>query len=529
MRINSIKIKERTIEAKNLNVIVGSNGTGKTRLLHELYCVFTGYNNEKNTTKYWHPISFEDSIGGTDFDRWSKSLVRKEENNRRISYYSPFTQRVGNRPYEITETQFSNLESIKNESINFLRNELAAYLSVDLRLTQNSRANKNRLSQPPEDAINLLFRFPDIQVGINKHLERILNRKLFITEYDDPQLELLIAPPNVDSIPTYDSSKPQDSHNEFLKWKSDQFVSDFNLEGHGVRALVNILISHEMPTNEIIFIDEPESHLYPSIKRKFGRIIGRLSHNGEKQIFLVTHDSDFLQGIFDSGVDFSLIKLNRIKSSFTFSTTFYDDSKRLSANTLQSQYLGIPFLQCAIFVEGATDRLLYEHVFLDQSLMEDVEYSFISSSGKDSVCNPEKIAIDVGTPYAIIFDFDVLHHNSVEYLNRLVVLNDKRDLLEKAQNLSQEMRGTQNLKDQGINALSNDLKESVIELIDEFKAFGIFIVPVGTLESWLEIESDKKSYPEKFIFEYSKRKEECEELHEFLKGVEEYLKNRFVA
>lgn len=529
MRINSIEVQGSNIDAKNLNVIVGSNGTGKTRLLHELYCVFTGYNDERKTTKYWHPIRVHDSIDENDFDIWSGSLVRKDD-NRRIRFYSPFTQRVGNSPNEINENQFSDLDSLKKQNnFNFLRNELASYLSVDQRLTQNSKANKNRLSQPPENAINLLFRFPDIQVSINKHLERILSRKLFITEYDDPQLELLVAPPNVDSIPSYDSSKPQVSHDKFLKWKTDQSVSDFDLEGHGVRALVNILISHEMPTNEIIFIDEPESHLYPSIKRKFGRIMGTLSDNEEKQIFLVTHDSDFLQGIFDSGVDFSLIKLNRIKSSFTFSTTFYDDSKRLSANTLQSQYLGIPFLQCAIFVEGATDRLLYEHVFSDQSLMEDIEYSFISSTGKDSVCNPEKIAVDVGTPYAIIFDFDVLHHKSVEYLDRLSILNGEKDLLERAKELSEQMKGTTNLKNCGINALSGDLKESVIKLIDEFKAFGIFIVPIGNLESWLEIESDKKSYPEKFISEYSTRKEECKELHEFLKDVEEYLKINFVA
>lgn len=529
MRINSIEIQESTIEAKNLNVIVGSNGTGKTRLLHELYCVFTGYTDERQTTKYWHPINIDDTVNENDFDIWSDSLVRKED-NRRIRFYSPFTQRVGNNPNEINEDQISDLKTYKEQvNFQFLRNELASYLSVDQRLIQNSKAQKNRLSQQPENAINLLFRFPEIQDDINEHLEKILSRKLFITEYDDPQLELLVAPPNINSIPSYDSSKPQDSHDEFLAWKSENSVSDFDLEGHGVRALVNILISHEMPTNEIIFIDEPESHLYPSIKRKFGKIMGTLSANEEKQIFLVTHDSDFLQGIFDSGVDFSLIKLNRIKSDFTFSTTFYDDSKRLSANTLQSQYLGIPFLQCAIFVEGATDRLLYEHVFSDQSLMEDVEYSFISSSGKDSVCNPEKIAMDVGTPYAIIFDFDVLHHNSVEYLDRLSILNSKEDLLAKAKELSQEMKGTANLKNAGINALSDDLKESVIELIDEFKKLGIFIVPVGTLESWLEIDSDKKSYPERFISEYATRKDECEQLHTFLKEVKEYLKVNFVA
>jgi predicted ATPase len=523
MKINSIEIQGQQVQCENLNVIVGSNGTGKTRLLHELFCKFANINNRDNqSTNYWHPIEFNSTILSEDFDKWYNSLVRREENNR-TTYYSPFTQRIGrNNPMNLDETNFKNIEAYKEnlgENFSFLQKELSTYLSVDERLQKRNRIQKTNISSPPNDPLNLLFRFPEIVEEINLKLQSILNRKLYISQYDDPQLELIIAPPNCPEAPKFDVSEPQQSYDEFVNWIEENGVSKFDYEGHGVRALANILISYEMPTTDIIFIDEPESHLYPSIKRKFGKIIGNLAKNMSKQIFLVTHDSDLLLGIFDSDVNFEMLKLYREGYEFKISKTKYDDSHRITANSAQPQYLSIPFLEYSILVEGATDRLIYEYVLSDLDLISNVEYSFISSSGKDSICNPEKIAVDVNTPYSIIFDFDILKNQNVEYLDRLIVMQSNLNLFRQAIELSEYLKGIENIKNRGINALNGNVKEEYEKLLSDFKEIGIFIVPYGTLESWLAIESEKKDYPEKFISNYEERKDECENMHNFLNEV----------
>src|SRR5699024_3207356 len=114
MKINSIEIQGTQIQCENLNVIVGSNGTGKTRLLHELFCKFANINNRNDqTTDYWHPIEINSSVSSQDFDKWSNTLVRKEDNNR-TSYYSPFTQRIGrSNPMNIQENDFENIQEYK--------------------------------------------------------------------------------------------------------------------------------------------------------------------------------------------------------------------------------------------------------------------------------------------------------------------------------------------------------------------------------------------------------------------------------
>jgi ABC-type nitrate/sulfonate/bicarbonate transport system ATPase subunit len=49
-------------------------------------------------------------------------------------------------------------------------------------------------------------------------------------------------------------------------------------------------ITWQDPVSQILLIDEPEMHIYPTQKRWLGQQLVRLAQSQRKQVFMVTHD-----------------------------------------------------------------------------------------------------------------------------------------------------------------------------------------------------------------------------------------------
>lgn len=516
---------EQPVDLDNLVVIVGPNSSGKTRFLDELHAAITGRN---RNSQFWDIRVNQVLITQEDENLWRNSLIQQKHLSGQIVWFSPFT--LNNNSPDGKEISAENYEDIKqNPSNNFfndemiLRKELTHYLDVGNRLSMQGSAQMQDPALKPTNMLEVLERRRVILIPeINNLLKDLFGKKLIFSLHQTPLIELSVCSQEIEEPPQLVIEDRFFSSQKYLKWKQDNKIGEITQEGHGVRAFLQIMFRYFLPTNQILMIDEPEAHLYPSIKRKFGKKIGDLSKKSKKQIFCVTHDSDFLQGIFDTHCSFTLLRLTRSKKKHQ--CYVYQHGSSLPAGKNQAEYLQIPFLDCAIIVEGATDRLVYEYIFSDNNFLSDKEYKFISAGGKDSLTNPETLAIKTNTPYIIIADMDVLKENQGEIpICTLAVVSKNESLRNFILKVSKKLVGIANLKKEGIKAINDKTARSEVEgLIEELEKKGIFIVPVGTLESWGDIQSDRHDFVEQFIKQYEKDKTKFDSLKDFMARIKDY-------
>ena len=264
-------------------------------------------------------------------------------------------------------------------------------------------------------------------------------------------------------------------------------------------------------------------------KRKFGKIIGNLTQSGKKQIICVTHDSDFIQGVFDAKCNLDVLKLTRSADQFSVISATYENQDSLRAKHNQMSYLQLAFLECGIIVEGATDRLVYENVFADQKLLDDVEYKFITAGGSDSISNPEKLAQDLNVPYAIILDIDNLRKGNFSSIKKILKLENQKSTLQKIEEIGPKLSHITNFKLNGLESIKDEIiRDEAEAIINELEKIGIFIVKCGNLESWRNIGGFKSEFPEKFLNLYNRNKRSFQNLVDFLNRIETYLRNEII-
>ncbi len=533
MRIKNLTINGTQFNLKNMILIVGSNSTGKTRLLDELHSVVT---NRKRSSSFWElEASYE--IRDEDKKAWSASLVERQDNNQQPAlryFYCPFTGH--NNSYDgidISPDQYQQIiESPENSIVfqddNILRKELTHYLSVDTRLTIQHEGQMVDAQVKSNNIPDLLDRHPKIISSINKILRRLFSKHLNVCPHAAPKIELRLSDKTAQRLPKMDFDQRIKSADEYSRWLKDNNISNIQHEGHGIRAFLHIMLTYFIPTNQILMIDEPEIHLYPSIKRKFGNEMGRLAEQSQKQMFCVTHDGDFMQGVINSGCETTVIRLSKSEQKRAISVVQYGRSDSyLTANQKTDNLSQIPFLDCVLLVEGATDRLAYEHVFKSLNLMEDIEYKFISAYGADSICNAEHIAINFNVPYVTILDFGTLiqNGNKSPTINRLGKLEN--NVVAEINTISEKLKGIDNIRTKGLLAIRDpDLKTRVGNLVETLKKSNVFLVPNGNLESWKIIECEKTHYAEEFILAYDNNSSYFQAVTKFLSEIGANLKKQ---
>lgn len=173
----------------------------------------------------------------------------------------------------------------------------------------------------------------------------------------------------------------------------------YNL-GDGIQSI--IILTFKLFANKgkdiLFFIEEPELYLHPGLQRKIIEIFLH-SEFSEYQYFMTTHSNHLL----DLTLDLTNISVYKFYKEIDSSDGLEKDAKFLIENvndgdTSVLQILGVNnssiFLSnCTIWVEGITDRLYirkflsiyqkekFENKKIDKIYSEDIHYSFLEYSG----------------------------------------------------------------------------------------------------------------------------------------------------
>ena len=323
-------------------------------------------------------------------------------------------------------------------------------------------------------------------------------------------------------------------------------------QGDGLKSFLATILSILVGNRPILLLDEPEAFLHPPQSYKLGELIAQQS-SSDRQIIIATHSSDLVRGILNVKQDITLIRIERTENQNTVSPLNPEEVKSISTDPLlsSSRILEGLFYKGVVVVEADSDSIFYQRISRQIRNSDDVHYTHAHNKQTVSkVIAPYKT---LGIRYATIIDFDILRETDefkplLEKAGFIAndvtkILNLQRDIaneietkdpkeqlegitcdikhllkdieaqktIKNAETIILETRRRlkkirednspwSNYKDKGYIALSVVGQQKFIEIYKQCSAKGIYIVPVGELESWLvEYGVPKASNKSKWI------------------------------
>lgn len=308
-------------------------------------------------------------------------------------------------------------------------------------------------------------------------------------------------------------------------------------QGDGFRSFVGVVLSLLLSEGRVILLDEPEAFLHPAQAKQLGYWIANYANNGEDQIVVATHNSNFLGGILASNANVDIYRLNRNEDVTTYQKITSQAISKLTKSPLLSSQsvLDSVFHKGVIVSEADSDRTIYQTVAL--RCFENHTTLFIHAQSKQTVKDVVSLLRDATIPVCAVVDIDILNSKddlsnllhamdpSREFVS-LLELRDKvatqiegrlendilanlqssiSEFLDQLRNGQHTLSGARSairridstiskwseIKEKGLEALG-PLRPDAEAVLQEAKQVKLFIVPVGELESWIDLGTHQK-------------------------------------
>lgn len=390
-----------------------------------------------------------------------------------------------------------------------IRDQYSSFLYVDTRLAFSQSTNGildldqiQNLSPAPRLAIS-----KKEVASINKTLSAMFGKHIFIEQSQEYDYDIYLADAKTKPPKRYAMSPNNiiKIHEELAKWIRDNNATKLTDEGHGIKAAVKILYELEISLKQIIFIDEPELHLYPRSKYLLGKHISDFCRSNKKQIFVATHDTELLRGLVESkdNSHFQIIKVHPNRSLTQYRT-------RTVKSTIATDSLRASFTDAVIVVEGVVDKFVYGEILRRKHMLDSIDYAIVSEDGKSNIWKDHEYLNLLNIRIAYIMDFDSLLSNGkspaavTKLLDKLgnTKNRDAADVKNQISALNYAMKGIVDKRKELKSAAPNKTKALITDVLSELKKLGIFICPNGELEDWISKDKCASLTPEKIVSIY---------------------------
>lgn len=165
----------------------------------------------------------------------------------------------------------------------------------------------------------------------------------------------------------------------------------FNL-GDGIQSI--IILTYPLFFNQgkylKVFIEEPESHLHPGFQRVFMETLSKPEFN-TFQYFISTHSNHFLDLTLDKEniSIYTLEKENSNSNSPSFIIQNVENSSTHVLTLLGVRNSSVFLTNCTIWVEGISDRIYFRKYLeliqekKENKFLEDIHFSFVEYAGNN--------------------------------------------------------------------------------------------------------------------------------------------------
>lgn len=563
MRITRLNIGGASFETGSVNIFVGKNNSGKSTLLREVSALCFSQNQAQFRDSKWKaeivisapPLkqTMEEVFERPDLIPEMESANPDEAaSHLRLRVTKPIGHSAaisGSRlssiaasscyekcePFELTVDNRGGLRSdvkVSDYVLKWILDFLSTvYISTEFCEDRLSKSFETRIedieamASEPTDRIASLYLNEAMQEDMNRVLEKVFGVRIGFDDLRQADTRLRIMP---------DWPTPHDvvSVVEKARWwgENSPLLSE---QGDGLKAFTSLLLTLIDPFSKVIFVDEPETFLHPPQRREMGKAVVDAAGHG-KQVFVATHDADFIRGVLTEECDPCVMYLNVIDDEHTAEridlATFADcragASGRAKAGVqmLNERVINSLFYDQTILVENENDRVVYEHYCQQRLYAEFQGRHFIGLNGSGTVLILFDLMANAKMSVCCILDIDFLLNTeaSSSFVNRVAPL-----LREKHFRFASDMHTKdgydevkKSLKKKGLEAFDEQSRVFAEELIEEYGRYGVHIIPQGELESWFSNDqSVGKNGIGRMIETISNDKVELGNLHCFMKKI----------
>lgn len=530
MIINSLNIKNGSkVDIGKFTIFIGPNNVGKSQTLKDIHHKFT--KNDGMEAVLLDSLEFDEK---PDFDYFLSGLdVKQDQHNVGMEQLSGITSKLNTSESVGFMRQHIERE-YQNKGINALFGNIAkfriSYLDAESRLNVAKTAPSANLHKvAPQNLLQALY-------GADEEIEEQLRAAFYAVFEKDIKLDYSGLTELTFRVADKFENVPQDPK------KAAEFFSEHSLldeQGDGFRSFVGVVLSLLLSHDRIVLLDEPEAFLHPAQSRKLGYWMAKHIERVPGQVVISTHNSNFIAGILAANQPIDIYRLNRKSNLTTFSQIPPESTELLSKSPILSsqRVLDSLFHKGVAVCEADSDRVLYSTVATNELSTQEV--LFIHAHNKQTVHMVLDLLTKANIPCCGIVDIDIL--NSKDELNRVLtslmqsVLNQEQeklleDLMIEVERTSDSdalksiadsielflsqlhsgehtfsgARGAinrirkdaskwSNIKSSGTNILTEDMRINIDKLISVLSKIGVFVVPVGELEGWIDLGDVKKN------------------------------------
>lgn len=285
-------------------------------------------------------------------------------------------------------------------------------------------------------------------------------------------MELIVHKGAGNTVPLYTGKNPKICPGEdrlstrYLK--ELEKLPTLHSQGDGMRSFVGLLLNSFLSQYSIVLIDEPEAFLHPPQSRLVGKMFAK-DLPSDRQIFIATHDEDFIKGLLDTeSKNVKVIRITRKDNVNLISELNNSDIKEIWNDSLlrHSNILNGLFHSKVILCEADSDCKFYNAILdtiYENSNQVSPDILFTHCGGKSRLPVVIKALKKIDVPTVVITDFDVLRDKN-EFKSIIEELGGTWDSFE------QSWQRVSNSINQRKNQLEKDeLKVKIDELFNSIK------------------------------------------------------------
>ena len=374
-------------------------------------------------------------------------------------------------------------------ALQFLVGSQTALLRGRDRHTLVAQSPLGDLQQPAAHHLSALFRDDQLRQSVRELVSDGLGMYFVLDPTNTGQVRVrlsLVAPPSA-----------------AVERRLDQPAVEFQsralpieTQSDGIQCFVGLIAATAGLPHQLILVDEPEAFLHPPLARRIGSALANAARQREGRVIAATHSSAFVMGALESGVDVLVVRMTYEpgRGAATVRSLRPSLLRPLTHDPLlrSSRALDGLFHRAVIVGEADADRVLYEEV--NRRLVAAGrgvrDALFINAQNWQTQARIIGPLRTLGVPAAAIVDMDALAGQHAEwdrFYDAIATNASDREALEDLRLAAQAAlrRRGRDYKEQGLAALTGADRKELSAAVRALAKCGIFVVPVGSLESWL--------------------------------------------
>lgn len=481
-----------------VTILVGPNNSGKSLALREIEDWCNGVDQEERVID---SISAEFPSSEEEAEELMEPFLRTEDRGGQKNQTRLKSPSIGKSTPGFDKNV--NMEGVLNAAENgqerLLRQYILSLYTVRLdgrtRFSLTDETSLGDLQGIPQNHLHALF----VDDKSRQEARRIIHDAFglyFVLDPTNPGKVRVRLSEEAPAGPKQEQSLDGESRSFHSSASPVQEMSD------GVQAFVGLVSAALSLPHKVILVDEPEAFLAPPLARKLGANLARIAQNRGSNLITATHSPEFLKGCLESTSGVNVVRLTFEQETGVATSRILDPEtlKRMVQQPLlrSTGVFSALFHRAAIVTEADTDRAFYDEInrrLLDEGRgIEDA--IFLNAQNKDTVHRIIRPLRAAGIAAAGIVDLDVLKLSGKEWVRLLgacgfeeeeakALEGVRANVLNQLENAPSAESGKPAMYEGGIQQLGPEDHETAENLLDRLSSRGLFVVPLGELESWL--------------------------------------------